>query len=141
VTRLGECRRVWQVHATRLGECRRAWRVRATRLGKCRRVWRVTTSTRNAPKTRPRVLATFAKFALAKFAVELPLLSYIAFLLRSFLKICQREVGGHVTPLPPLCIYPHCIFNFPLLKVLSNMNVNRVQFDKYVSVRKYCFFY
>ncbi len=70
-TRLGECRRVWRVHATRLGECPRVWRVRAIPLGECRRVWRVTKSTRNTPKTRPRVLATFAKFA-----VEWPLLRH-----------------------------------------------------------------
>ncbi len=73
----GECWRVWRVwrvRTTRLGEFWRVWRVRATRLGECRQVWRVTTSTRNAPKTCPRVLkrglATFAKFA-----VEWPLLS------------------------------------------------------------------
>ncbi len=65
------------------GECRRVWRVRATRLGECRQVWRVTTSTRNVntKQTRPRVLVrvltTFAKFALAKFAVEWPLLSFL----------------------------------------------------------------
>ena len=75
----GECLGVWRVRATQLGECRRVWLVRATRLGECRQVWQVTTSTRNVPKTRPRVLArvlaTFAKLALNKFAVELPLLS------------------------------------------------------------------
>ena len=75
---VGKCWRVWRVRAKQVGKCRRVWRVRATRLGECRQVWRVTTSTRNAPKTCPRVLgrvlATFAKFALAKFAVEWPLL-------------------------------------------------------------------
>jgi hypothetical protein len=33
-------------------------------------------STRNAPQTCPRVLVTFAKFELAKFTVEWPLLTY-----------------------------------------------------------------
>ncbi len=77
-TRLGECRQVWRVCATRLGECRRVWRVCATRLGECRRVWQVTTSTRNAthPRVLTQVLATFAKFKLAKFTVEWPLLTY-----------------------------------------------------------------
>jgi hypothetical protein len=58
------------------GKCRRVWRVRATRLGQCQQVWQVTTSTQNAPQTCPQVLATFAKFALAKFADEWPLLNF-----------------------------------------------------------------
>ncbi len=79
----GECRQNRRVRSTRLGECRRVWRVGATRLGECRQVWRVTTSTQDTPKTRPRVLATFAKFALDKFAVKWPLLSFcLIFLLR-----------------------------------------------------------
>ncbi len=66
----------WRVRATQLGECPQVWRVLACRHGECRRVWWVTISTRNALQTRPRVLATFAKFALAKFSVEWPLLRW-----------------------------------------------------------------
>ncbi len=76
-TRLGECRQFWQVRTTWLNKCWRVWRVRATRLNKCRRVWRVKTSTQKVLQTRPRVHSTFAKFALAKFARELPLLNFV----------------------------------------------------------------
>ncbi len=96
-TWLGKCWWVWRVGATRLGKCWLIWRVRPTQLGECQRVWWVTKSTRNVPQTRPRVLATFAKFALAKFAVEWPLLSFFTTMLSNKVTLFKYSVIFKVT--------------------------------------------